>query len=150
MFNSSFDVKKHYSDNIKKYVKSRLDYFHSPNFIVISGSIATGKSTLIAELTKHEHYNLIERGKDFCEMVKGETTDTLCIDLVDSYELENVLRYLVSMKNKVIITTISYDYLVQTRNWAPFIEAQMTKLKMRNAPVHLKLTRENIVAESIF
>jgi|GEM_PF-5523488 hypothetical protein len=150
IFNSSFDGKKHYSDNIKKYISSRLDYFHLPNLIIISGDIATGKSTFMKELTKNNHYHLIEREKDFHEAIERTKNDTLCIDLINSHELENILIYLSDMRNKIIITTISYDDLFNRKNWTSFIESQMTRAKMRNAPVHLKWTRANVIAESIF
>lgn len=127
-----------------------MDYFYLPNLIIISGDIATGKSTFMKELTKNNQYHLIEQEKYFYEVIEKIKNDTLCIDLINSHELENILIYLSKVKNKIIITTISYDDLFNRKNWDSFIESQMTRTKMRNAPVHLKWTRENVIAESIF
>ncbi|OOF50815.1 hypothetical protein BKK52_01315 [Rodentibacter trehalosifermentans] len=152
LFNERFDPKLKFDERLENYTKNKIEIFTNRNLIIISGEIAVGKSTLIRMLKKQcDNYRIIESISDFKKCLENlSNNDILCIESIGDEELESVLSDLMKIQNKVVFTTIALGYLEQYKTWPKFMEIQRIRAKMRTSPVHLRLTREDILAENIF
>lgn len=149
--NATFTQNSSINIRFKNYLEKHIDSITHSILVIISGEIATGKSTLLSNIAEPKSVVLINSLLDLNNKVPNlNDKDILGIDVSNFQELNIIIKQLETLRNPIIITTIEYIYLESLTNWQAFINSRKKLTKMRNAPIHLHLTRNWISSNVLF
>lgn len=148
--NATFTQNSPINIRFNNYLEEHLDSITSSILVIISGKIATGKSTLLSKIAKLKSVVLINSLLDLNNKIPNlNDKDILGIDVSNFQELNIIIKRLETLRNPIIITTIEYIYLESLTNWQAFINSRKKLTKMRNAPIHLHLTQSLITSNAL-
>lgn len=148
--NATFTQNSPINIRFNNYLEEHLDSITHSILVIISGKIATGKSTLLSKIAKLKSVVLINSLLDLNNKIPNlNDKDILGIDVSNFQELNIIIKRLETLRNPIIITTIEYIYLESLTNWQAFINSRKKLTKMRNAPIHLHLTQSLITSNAL-
>lgn len=149
--NATFTQNSSINIRFKNYLEKHIDSITHSILVIISGEIATGKSTLLSNIAEPKSVVLINSLLDLNNKAPNlNDKDILGIDVSNFQELKVIIKQLETLRNPIIITTIEYIYLESLTNWQAFINSRKKLTKMRNAPIYLHLTRNRISSNVLF